>query len=342
MHHHHSANIFITRNNFSRTARFATFIGRYNVKKLLKLEAMTKHFSRRQFLNTTLGFSALALTNIDDFKKHKPLLSFSTLGCPDWTFDQILSFAANNGYSGIEIRGIQRQMDLTKVPEFGKDQLENTVKRLKEKKLKIVNLGSSATMHFSDPTERSKNMEEGKNFIQLANALNCPYIRVFPNLLPKDKDKNETMKLIADGLNTLGDYAKDKNVRVLMETHGDLVHIADLQTVMSQANHPNVGLVWDMVNMWSITKEPPEEMYAALKKYIYHTHIKDASFVDGKLRYVFLGKGETPISKAVQLLRNGGYKGYYSFEWEKLWHPEIEAPELAIADYSKSIKQWMK
>jgi hypothetical protein len=37
-------------------------------------------------------------------------------------------------------------------------------------------------------------------------------------------------------------------------------------------------------------------------------------------------------------LYQGGYKGYYSFEWEKLWHPEIAEPELALADYPKKMK----
>jgi hypothetical protein len=39
---------------------------------------------------------------------------------------------------------------------------------------------------------------------------------------------------------------------------------------------------------------------------------------------------------------NGGYKGYYSFEWEKLWHPEIADPEIALADYSKVMKAYFK
>ena len=60
--------------------------------------------------------------------------------------------------------------------------------------------------------------------------------------------------------------------------------------------------------------------------------------VDGKIQYVFLGQGEVPIFEAIDALSKGGYKGYYSFEWEKLWHPEIAEPELAIADYAKVMR----
>jgi len=51
--------------------------------------------TRRQFLKTSTGFLALAIAGTAfDFKKEKPKLSFSTLGCPDWTFEKIVSFEA--------------------------------------------------------------------------------------------------------------------------------------------------------------------------------------------------------------------------------------------------------
>ena len=147
------------------------------------------------------------------------------------------------------------------------------------------------------------------------------------------------MDLITKGLVVLGDYAKERQVNVLMETHGELVKSEDLETIMQSAAHPNVGLVWDPSNMWTVTKESPAEMYNKLKKYIRHTHIKDAKLVDGKLQYKLLGQGDVPIFEAIKALNKGGYKGYYSFEWEKLWHPEIDEPEIALADYPKKMKQ---
>lgn len=124
-----------------------------------------------------------------------------------------------------------------------------------------------------------------------------------------------------------------------METHGDAVYIADLVAIMETARHPAVGLVWDPVNMWTVTKESPTEAYNALKRYIHHTHIKDAKLVDSKPQYTFLGKGEVPIFEAVDVLTKNNYRGYFSFEWEKLWHPELAEPELALADYPIAMKK---
>jgi len=296
-------------------------------------------FTRRAFLRTAGLLSAVSTSISFDVKKTiHPKLSFSTLGCPDWTFKAITDFAVANHYQGLEIRGLQREMDLAKCPEFNTRKAIIATKQLMDEKgLKFVNLGSSTHLHNVAGPERTKQIDDGKRFIDLAKQLACPYVRVFPNNLPKDQDRNETLDLIIKGLIELGDYAKSSGVKVLMETHGDVVYAADIEKVMKGANHPHVGLVWDVLNMWSITKEPPVTVYEKLKNYIYHAHIKNATLADGKINYVLLNKGEAPIFEAIDALAKGGYKGYYSFEWEKMWHPEIESPEIALADYPRAM-----
>jgi sugar phosphate isomerase/epimerase len=167
-------------------------------------------------------------------------------------------------------------------------------------------------------------------------------VRVFPNELPKDQDRQQTLDLISKGLRELGEYAKGTKVHVLLESHGEVIYKKDLKYIMETAGHQHVGLVWDICNMWSVTKEPPAEVYAELNPYIRHTHIKDLEIVNGKEKYVLLGKGIVPIFTAIDILRRNHYSGYYSFEWEKLWHPEIDAPEIALADYPLAMKKHFK
>jgi sugar phosphate isomerase/epimerase len=298
-----------------------------------------KTFTRKDFLIS--GLSLVSLPYLFSKKAEMPSkLSFSTLGCPDWSFDKIVDFAKANKYSGIEVRGIMREMDLTKVPEFSSPEaIALTMKKMKDRGLEFVDLGSSAAMHFSIGDERTKNLDEGKRFIDLAQKLECPYIRVFPNQLPKDRDRQESLNLIMAGLRELGEYASKTNVTVLLESHGELIYKKDLLTVMQGAAGPHVGLVWDICNMWIATKEPPDEVYAILKPYIHHTHIKDLKIIDGKEQYILLGTGIVPIFQAIDLLYKSNYPGYYSFEWEKLWHPEILDPQIALADSPVAMKK---
>ena len=300
--------------------------------------------TRKQFLQTTtLAFAALALGSSFNTKSKNVLLSFSSLGCPDWTLQQIVDFAVQHGYKGIEVRGLQRQMDLTKCPEFATETARRqTMQLMKEKGLQFVGLGSSANMHLPEGEEREKSMAEAKRFIDLAQQLNCPYVRVFPNNFPKEVDKQTTKERIIKGLLELGNYAKNKNVMVLMETHGDVIWTEDIVAIMQKAEHPNVGLVWDVTNMWAFTKESPKEVYQKLKKYIRHIHLKDAKVDNGKLQYTFLGEGDVPIFEAIDVMAKSGYKGFYSFEWEKLWHPQLPEPEVALAHFPAAIKKHLK
>lgn len=303
-----------------------------------------QNFTRRNFIKTSAGLiGATFISSPFDFPKKTPLLSFSTLGCPDWTYSAIVNFAAANGYDGIEIRGLQRELDLQKCKEFNsKQNILASTKLAKEKGIKIVDLGSSAQLHHTDVAERLKNLDQAKRFIDLASQLDCPFVRVFPNNFPKEVNHESTIELIAKGLNELGNYAKGSKVFVLMETHGDLVWIRDIEEIMEKVDASNTGIVWDIYNMWSVTKESPILAYKKLKRFILHTHIKDSKTENGNEKFVLPGNGDSPIFKAINALRHGGYNGYYSFEWEKLWHPEIEEPEIILSEYPKVMKEFYR
>lgn len=296
--------------------------------------------NRREFLKQSSGL--LGLSALDFMSPKKPLLSFSTLGCPAWTFSQALQHASANNYQGIEIRGIKGDLDLPNHPIFSATNLASTHREVADKNLKIVNLGSSANLHFLDLTKRQKNLDEAKKYIELANQLACPFIRVFPNDLPKDQDEKATVETIINSLRELGNFAKNSGVKVLLESHGKVIKSDMLLHIMQEANHQNIGLVWDFFNMWSVTKEAPAEMYNQLKKYIFHTHIKDAILTDKGETYTLLGEGNSPVKEALHVLKTGGYAGYYSFEWEKLWHPEIQEPEIALPHFANNFtKFWV-
>ena len=298
-----------------------------------------KPISRRSFVKYSGTLMALSHGNFFSSSK-MPLISFSTLGCPDWPLDKILEVAVANKYNGVEIRGIQREMDLTKSPHFNSDQnIQTTRRKFEDKNLKIVGFGSSAAMHHPEGAERTKAMDEAKRFLELASKAGCPYVRVFPNNFPKEVSKEKTIEVIAAGLNELADFAKEMPVKIVVETHGDVVWTDDLVKMMEQVDGNKVGLVWDISNMWTVTKEDTAMAYGKLKKWVWHTHIKDIRFEGDKQVYTLFGEGDVPAFEAIDLLEKNDYKGYYSFEWEKMWHPEIAEPEVAIPHYAQAMKK---
>ena len=90
----------------------------------------------------------------------------------------------------------------------------------------------------------------------------------------------------------------------------------------------------------------PADTYARIGKWMRHTHLKDSVPLpqgkkDEDRRYVLTGTGQVPVQEQVRVLAKGGYPGFYSFEWEKGWHPEIEEPEVAFPHYAKVMGGWL-
>jgi sugar phosphate isomerase/epimerase len=77
-------------------------------------------------------------------------------------------------------------------------------------------------------------------------------------------------------------------------------------------------------------------------RYIRHTHLKDSVPAGGDRRYVLTGTGQIPVRRQVDALARMGYRGYYCFEWEKRWHPEIEEPEVAFAQFATVVAGYMR
>ena len=245
------------------------------------------------------------------------------------------------GYSAIELRGIEMKMDLTALPEFSGTGLTGSIKDLDALGLKISDLGASARMHEGDPKVRQAQLDEGRRFIDLAQKLKAPYVRVFGDKVPAGEQKRDVMARVIDGLRTLGEHAKGSGVMVLLETHGDYTDSPTVVELMKGASMDTVGLVWDAHHTFAAGKEQPSASWAALKPWVRHTHLKDSVPEGTEVRYVLTGKGTVPVREQVRLLKAAGYKGYYGFEWEKGWHPEIEEPEVAFPHFVETIRAYL-
>jgi sugar phosphate isomerase/epimerase len=294
--------------------------------------------TRREFLATS-ALAALAPSFLSAAPSAKPPLAFSTLGCPKWPFAQILDFAAANGFSAVEIRCILGDLDLPSRPEFAPDKIAATKRTIAARGLKISDLGSSSEMHHTDPDKLAKSLADAKRFIDLAEKLDAPYIRIYGNKLEGPQD--ECIRRVAAGMRELAVYAKPHNVTVIIESHGDFVTSPILKQVLTQADHPNTALLWDAHHTFVSGHEEPEVTVRELGPWIKHTHLKDSVEVNGEAHYVLTGKGSVPVQRQMQALAAINYKGYFCFEWEKLWHPDIAEPEVAIADFARVVPAYL-
>jgi sugar phosphate isomerase/epimerase len=260
-------------------------------------------------------------------------ISFSTLGCPDWTLPQATDLAVRAGYQGIELRFIEGEDSLWKLPTFSGSGLQHTRRQIEESGIPICCVDTSCRFDSRDSSERRGWIEEGVRMAELAKQLNAPAIRVFGDRIQPGSDRQNTRKWVADSLNVLTEKLKGSGVEVWLETHGDFSCVADVQSILKDCS--DVRLVWDSASAFIECGERPLNNGIALKQAIRHVHIKDLRRTGQLWRPVLAGDGEFPLKEVRQLTGAINYTGFLSFEWEKKWYPEIEPPEVAIPHFAK-------
>ncbi len=262
-------------------------------------------------------------------------LSFSTLGCPDWSFDTMLEKANEMGYSAISLRCIKRKCEPSEIPELFPENREETVRKARLAGVKLLCLCTGCFFHNRERAERG--VKEGIAAVRLADEMNIPFIRVFGDTVPKENEK-ETLDMIADGIKTVCESAEGTSVKVLLEVHGNVNTVERLLYIAEKVNSEHFGLIWDIAHSDRAYGDGIEPFYNALKHLICHVHVKDRVRATDTLCGV--GDGDLPVKRITELLKSGGYNGYYEFEWEKLWHSYLAEPETAFKAYSEYMKRY--
>lgn len=283
-------------------------------------------------------------------------ISFSTLACPDWTWHDVLRHGPEYGYDGVEVRLLARETDLLAVADLAESHLSTRRRELNDAGFRVAGLASSIRFDFANAAEQQRQQDIGRRYIDLAVALGAEFIRVFGDSLPsvdQPLKRQAMLRQIAEGLQALGEAARPANIQILLETHGDFSASPPAAEVMQLADHSHVGLVWDTHHPWRFFNEPLTESWDRLKPWTRHTHWKDSVLLpaDHTLSaeqqaaaraasalmvghrhadYVLFLGGEFPARECLRLLLDGGYSGWHSLEWEKMWHPELLVPEVAL------------
>lgn len=267
-------------------------------------------------------------------------LAFSTLGCPDWSFQGICLFARLNPnmFEGIEIRGIGASLQTKHIAEFERSFQGLTLARLYDVGLTITNIGTSAM--FQKGKDDAPLIEECKHALKICNDMDIKGIRVFgesaTNVNPTDDDINP----IVDGLLKTCDIAqKLGKAQVWLEIHGNVNTIETLAPILDRVgSHPSFGIIWDIQHTNRSMGNNVAPMYELIKPYVKHMHIKDVINTPTGQRHKLTGEGDIDIPSIVRLLENDNYDGYYSFEWEKRWHPELPESGEAFIQYANYMR----
>ena len=263
-------------------------------------------------------------------------ISFSTLGCPRWSWNEITATAYDLGYAGIEVRGVGKDISVPSVPAFADAAIETTKAELKRMNLVIPCLDSDCCIHLKE-TEAATETEI-LAYIHLAKRLGVPYIRVMAAAPVPQPSGTVDEGYVCQRAIALGAMAQEQGVKLLIETHGVWSDSAKLARLLSTVSSDGVGALWDVHHPYRFMKEKPETTYENLRPWLCHTHLKDSVATAEGFAYALPGFGDVPLEEMVQVLVKGGYDGFYSLEWVKRWDMTLEEPGIVFAHYANVMR----
>jgi sugar phosphate isomerase/epimerase len=236
------------------------------------------------------------------------------------------------GFDGIEF---------TDIVSIGDDLLESAEKVKEECAaigLEIVNYTIGADLlNGSKGSKPEDEVERLKKQVDVAAAMGAPGMRHDATWGPAKEARqwrsfDNYLPMLAEGCRAVAEYAATKNIRTMVENHGYFAQDSDrMEKLVTAVAHPNFGILCDMGN-FMCADEDPLLAVARVAPYTFHVHAKDFHIKSGSaphpgkgffptragnhLRGAIVGHGEVPVQQCLRIMKNAGYDGFVSIEFE--------------------------
>lgn len=292
---------------------------------------MNKPFSRREFLATTSAAAALAVASTGNSAFAAPATTLGADGEPpfkislaQWSLNRELR---NGKLDNLEFAKITKELGMDAceyVNQFFKDKAEDTdylnqmQKRCDDNGVKSLLIMVDGEGQLGNPDEkaRKKAVENHHKWVTAAKHLGCHSIRVNA---ASGGSYEEQVKLAADGLRKLSEFAAGHDINVIVENHGGLSSNGQwLAQVIRKVDLDNCGTLPDFGNFWI---ERPRNGKPGIEydRYIGMASLMPFAKAVSAKSNDFDDEGNethTDFFKVMRIVHDAGYRGYVGIEFE--------------------------
>jgi sugar phosphate isomerase/epimerase len=225
----------------------------------------------------------------------------------DWDLDTIIKNLEAAGFEAVELRtehkhGVE--------PTLSAEERKRVRQRFAQSKVRLLSYGTTCEFHAPDAAVRRKQVEIGKQFVDLAHDTGAWGVKVRPNGLPKEVPRETTIANIGAALRELGEYGQGKGVEIWLEVHGRDTQVPTVAAeIMRATRHKNVGLCWNS-NPTDVVNGSVKQSFDLLKPWLKSAHINE------------LANPAYPWRELFTLMRQAGYDRYTLCEVAESKEPE--------------------
>jgi sugar phosphate isomerase/epimerase len=255
-----------------------------------------------------------------------------------------LEHAQKIGFTAVEIQADRPHL-------YPKDYDERKIRLLKEKikelDMTIANVNAftlCAIKDFQHPSWiekdqvlRKQRIDHTIESIKIAHKLGCKNISTQPGGPLEGMNREEALQLFIEGIKEVIPYAKEYNVKILVEPEPDLLieNSEQFLEFIRQIDSEWVELNCDLGHFECVQEDPAEMIYK-LKDYIGHVHIEDIK--DTIHNHKICGHGDMNFKEILKALKDIYYKGYVTIEL----YPYMDTPDDAGQKSLEFLEQTLK
>ncbi|MFE7375533.1 sugar phosphate isomerase/epimerase family protein [Bacillus cereus] len=191
------------------------------------------------------------------------------------SFTDIVQFAYENGFEGIELWGTHAQNLYMQERET----TERELNFLKDKNLEITMISDYLDISLSADFE--KTIEKSEQLVILANWFNTNKIRTFAGQRGSEDFTEQERKEYVKRIRKICDVFAQHNMYVLLETHPNTLTDTLPSTIelLKEVNHSNLKINLDFLHIWESGADPIDSFHR-LKPWTLHYHFKNISSAD--------------------------------------------------------------
>ncbi len=260
---------------------------------------------------------------------------FSTVAFANLDYNDIIEAAVRNKMDGVEIR-LDTQNNLFGHPAEDTEMIGNA---FRDAGVEISDIGTSVCIKGYSQAQ----VETYKKCLDVAKIIGAKGARVFlANFLGKfTQSAPYDYDGIVQALKEACAYGEKVGVEVWVETHNEFSTGEVLAKLWDDVGSKNLKFIWDLIHPIE-RYESVEDTMKFMGDKIAHVHVKDGRKKTDKneINYLYtkLGEGDVPVGEMLALLRNAGFDGYLSLEWEAAWRAEIKTtyttPDALLSAYN--------
>jgi sugar phosphate isomerase/epimerase len=180
-------------------------------------------------------------------------------------------------------------------------------------------------LDLSTTPEREKEVAHVKRWLDVAADLGSPAIRIFAGDAQKGQPEAEARRHCVESIEACADHAAKRGVFLALENHGGIVAEPDgLLEIVKAVRSDWFGVNLDTGNFHGV------DPYADLARIVPYA-------VTAQVKVEMQAKGgekqEADFGRLVRMLKDGGYRGYVTLEYEA-----AEPPLTAVPRYLERLR----